>query len=61
MDYILWNSYQNTFNSGWKSAAKGVSIMYFHPTMDQMLVGLSFAKCYKDNIVIFSLTLRNHM
>jgi hypothetical protein len=61
MDYILCNSYKNTFNNEWKSVAKGVTIMCFHPIMDQMLVGISFAKCYIKDIVIFSLTLGNHM
>jgi hypothetical protein len=29
--------------------------------MDWVLVGLGFAKCYIDDIIIFSLTLRYHM
>jgi hypothetical protein len=29
--------------------------------MDQVLASFSFAKCYIDDIIIFSLTLGNHM
>jgi hypothetical protein len=29
--------------------------------MDQILVNFSFAKCYIDDIIVFNLTLRNHM
>ncbi len=28
--------------------------------MNQMLVGLGFAKCYIDDIIIFNLTLKDH-
>jgi hypothetical protein len=28
--HFLWNSQKNTFNSGWKSAPKGVTIVCFH-------------------------------
>jgi hypothetical protein len=28
--------------------------------MDRMLAGFGFAKCYIDDIIIFSFTLRNH-
>ncbi len=33
----------------------------FQRVMDQVLVGLSFAKCSIDDIIVFSLTLGNHM
>jgi hypothetical protein len=33
----------------------------FQEVMDQMLVGLGFAKCYINDIIIFGLNLRDHM
>jgi hypothetical protein len=33
----------------------------FQKVMDRMLVGLGFAKCYIDGIIIFSLNLKGHM
>jgi hypothetical protein len=33
----------------------------FLSVMDQMLAGCSFAKCYIDDIIIFTLTLEEHM
>jgi hypothetical protein len=32
----------------------------FQKVMNQMLVGLGFAKCYIDDIIIFNLTLKDH-
>jgi len=29
--------------------------------MHQMLMGFGFAKCYIDDIIVFNLTIRNHM
>jgi hypothetical protein len=33
----------------------------FQRVMDYILVGLGFAKCYIDDIIIFKLTLEDHM
>jgi hypothetical protein len=33
----------------------------FQRVMDYILVGLGFAKCYIDDIIIFRLTLEDHM
>jgi hypothetical protein len=33
----------------------------FQWVMDQVLVGFNFAKCYIDDIIVFSLTLGDHM
>jgi len=33
----------------------------FQRVMDRVLVGLGFAKCYINDIIIFSLTVGNHM
>ncbi len=32
MDYILWNSYKNTFISEWKSVPKKVIVVCCHPS-----------------------------
>jgi hypothetical protein len=37
------------------------SFIKFQKVMDRILVGLDFAKCYIDDILVFSLTLRGHM
>jgi hypothetical protein len=37
------------------------ALLEFQRIMDQVLVGLSFTKCYIDDIIVFSLTLANHM
>jgi hypothetical protein len=29
--------------------------------MDKMLMGFGFAKCYIDDIIVFNLTIRNHI
>jgi hypothetical protein len=29
--------------------------------MDQVLIGLDFAKCYIDNIIVFSATMDEHI
>jgi hypothetical protein len=33
----------------------------FQKVIDWMLLGLGFAKCYTNDIIIFSLTSKNHM
>jgi hypothetical protein len=33
----------------------------FQKVMDQVLMGLGFVKCYIDDIIILSLTSKNHM
>jgi hypothetical protein len=33
----------------------------FQRVMDWMLMGIGFAKCYINDIIVFSLTLRDHM
>jgi len=33
----------------------------FQKVMDQMLPNLGFAKCYIDDIIVFSITPRDHM
>ncbi len=33
----------------------------FQKVMDRVLAGLGFAKCYIDNIIVFSLTQGGHM
>jgi hypothetical protein len=37
------------------------ALMKFRKVMDRMLAGLDFAKCYIDDIIIFSPTPRDHM
>jgi hypothetical protein len=37
------------------------ALLEFQRVMDQVSVGLSFTKCYIDDIIVFSLTLTNHM
>ncbi len=37
------------------------ALIEFLKAMDRILVGLGFAKCYIDDIIIFSLTLGNNM
>jgi len=37
------------------------ALVKFQRVMDKMLAGFCFAKWYIDDIIIFSLTLRNHM
>jgi len=32
----------------------------FQKVMDQVLVGLGFAKCYTNDIIIFNMTLKDH-
>jgi hypothetical protein len=41
---------------GWKNA-----FAKFQRVMDRVLMGLGFAKCYIDDIIIFNLTLGDHM
>jgi hypothetical protein len=33
----------------------------FQRVMDRMLMGIGFAKCYINDIIVFSLTLKDHM
>jgi hypothetical protein len=33
----------------------------FQEVMDKILMGFGFAKCYIDDIIVFNLTIRNHM
>ncbi len=33
----------------------------FQQVMDKMIIGLSFVRCYIDDMIIFSLTPRDHM
>jgi len=47
----------------WKFLPFGLknALAKFQKVMDRVLVGLGFAKCYIDDIIIFSLTLGDHM
>jgi hypothetical protein len=47
----------------WKFLPFGLknALVEFQRVMDRILVDLSFAKCYIDGIIVFSLTPRNHM
>jgi hypothetical protein len=47
----------------WKFFPFGLknALVEFQRVMDRMLVGLGFAKCYIDDIIIFNLTPRDHM
>jgi hypothetical protein len=46
----------NFFPFGLKNAPRE-----FQRVMDRMLAGLGFAKCYIDDIIVFSLTPGDHM
>jgi hypothetical protein len=37
------------------------ALVEFQKMMDQMLVGLGFAQCYIDDIIVFNLTSKDHM
>jgi hypothetical protein len=47
----------------WKFLPFGLknALAEFQRVMNQMLVGFGFAKCYFDDIIVFSLTPRDHI
>jgi len=47
----------------WKFLSFGLKnvLIEFQKVMDQILAGLGFAKCYIDDIIVFSLTLGDNM